>query len=147
VPNYRADPDIRAILSDGVLKVPSDLDPAEAERLDLFLRRDQVLEGYYSRGQQPPTEDLIAAAMAAMAVYDERTDRLSVGWQKFAVLQAGLAGIDLDSGEIMEWAYRLCKGNAGWLGNFDDDIDREMPLRAMMQAVPATSIIHFSGGG
>jgi hypothetical protein len=32
------------------------------------------------------------------------------------------------------------------LGNFDDDIDREKPLRAMTQSIPATSIIHFRGG-
>lgn len=54
------------------------------------------------------------------------------------VLQAGIAGNkwNLDSGEIQEWAYtRVTEENPGWLGGFDGDIDRDMPLRWLTQVV------------
>ncbi|MGN6188870.1 MAG: hypothetical protein ACTHOE_08225 [Conexibacter sp.] len=140
MPNYRADPDILAVL-DSHFALPPGLDPDEVERLRRFLRTDQVLEDFYRRSQpshRPPEADLRAAAAAAMDAYDRRSDRLPVGWQKLLVLQAGIAGHDdnLDSGEIQEWAYRRIKeDNPDWLGNFDDDIDREMPLRWLTQRI------------
>jgi hypothetical protein len=115
----------------------------ENARLELFLRRDLVLEGCYSRGQQPSDAELRRSADVAMAVYDRRTKLLSLGWQKFAVLQAGLAGIDLNSTEIMEWAYGICKGNDGWLGDFEIESEREMPLLTMVQEMPVAMIMSF----
>ena len=140
MPNYRADSDIRALLESD-FAIPNDLDPDEVERLQQFLRCDQVLEAFYKRsqpGQRPPEADLSGAASAAMAAYDQRSERLPVGWQKLLVLQAGIAGSEanLDSFEIKEWAYTRTKDeNPGWLGNFDDDIDRDMPLRWLTQAI------------
>jgi hypothetical protein len=140
MPNYRADPDIRAVLERG-FEIPGDLDPAEMARLQEFLRCDQVLEAFYARSetrQRPPEADLAAAASAAMAAYDQRSSLLPVGWQKLLVLQAGIAGSEanLDSSKIQEWAYaRIKEENPNWLGNFDDDIDRDMPLRWLTQVI------------
>ena len=140
MPDYRADPDIRAIL-DAQFTIPGDLEPAEMARLQEFLRCDQVLEAFYARSQpsqRPPEADLSAAASAAMAAYDQRSGSLPVGWQKLLVLQAGIAGSEtnLDSFEIQDWAYsRIKEENPGWLGDFDDDIDRDMPLRWLTQVI------------
>jgi hypothetical protein len=141
MPNYLADSDIRVVLESG-FAIPSDLDPAEVARLEEFIRRDQVLETFYRRRElpthRPPAPDLSAAASAAMAAYDQRSERLSVGWQKLLVLQAGIAGSEqnLDSYEIQEWAYaRITEDNPGWLGDFDDDVDRDMPLRWLTQSI------------
>jgi hypothetical protein len=142
--NYHADADIHAILGEGEFRLP-DLDPEEFGRLDIFLRADQVVQRCHRSQERPPDVALRAAALAAIDVYDQRTDRLPVGWQKFAVLQAGLAGIELDSAPVMEWAYRLCRTNPGWLGVFDDDIDRGMPLRAMTQQVGGASLYFGEG--
>src|SRR5665213_1719634 len=106
-----------------------------------FLRCDQVLEGFYARSEashRPPEVDLSAAASTAMAAYDQRSDRLPVGWQKLLVLQAGIAGSEpnLDSFEIQDWAYtRIKEENPDWLGDFDDDIDRDMSLRWLTQVI------------
>jgi len=73
-----------------------------------------------------------------MAAYDQRSDRLPVGWQKLLVLQAGIAGSEpnLDSFEIQDWAYtRIKEENPDWLGDFDDDIDRDMSLRWLTQVI------------
>ena len=140
MPNYQADPDIGALL-ESHFEIPDDLEPDEVERLQRFLRCDQALEAFYRRSepeQRPPEADLSAAASTAMAAYDQRSQRLPVGWQKFLVLQAGIAGNkwNLDSGEIQDWAYtRITEENPGWLGSFDDDIDREMPLRWLTQVI------------
>jgi len=147
--DYRADPDIEDIGDAGdagdagVFSIPAGLGFVENARLELFLRRDLILEGCYSRGQQPSDAELRRSADVAMAVYDRRTKLLSLGWQKFAVLQAGLAGIDLDSSEIMEWAYEICKGNDGWLGAFEIEGEREMPLLTMVQEMPVAMIMSF----
>jgi hypothetical protein len=141
MPNYMADPDIRTIAQDGRFAIPGDLDQAEINRLHRFLECDQVLEAFYrenSPSVRPPEDDLRAAAESAMAVYDQRSPRLPVGWQKFAVLQAGIAGSpdNLDSSEIQDWAYtRIKEENSDWLGDFDEDIDRDMPLRWLTQLV------------
>lgn len=141
MPDYMADPDIRSIQIDGRFAIPDDLDPAETERLEEFLRRDQVLETFYRENPpsaRPPETDLRAAAASAMAVYDQRSDRLPVGWQKFAVLQAGIAGCadNLDSSNLQEWAYaRIKDENPGWLGDFDEDVDRDMPMRWLVQLI------------
>jgi hypothetical protein len=138
--NYRADPDIRAVLETR-FAIPRDLDAAEVARLEEFLRCDQVLEAFYARSQsshRPPEADLSAAASTAMAAYDQRSDRLPVGWQKLLVLQAGIAGSEanLDSFEIQDWAYtRIKEENSDWLGDFDEDIDRDMPLRWLTQVI------------
>lgn len=50
MPNYRADPDIRAVL-EANFTIPADLDPAEAGRLQEFLRCDQALETFYASNQ------------------------------------------------------------------------------------------------
>jgi hypothetical protein len=141
MPNYLADQDIRAVLESG-FAIPGDLDPAEVARLEEFIRRDQVLERFYRSRElpthRPPEADLRAAAAAAMAAYDQRSERLPVGWQKLLVLQAGIAGSEknLDSHEIQEWAYaRITEENPDWLGDFDDDIDRDMPLRWLTQYI------------
>lgn len=140
MPNYRADPDIRAVL-DTKFAIPGDLDPAEVARLQEFLRCDRVLEAFYARSQpsqRPPEADLSAAASTAIAAYNERSDRLPVGWQKLLVLQAGIAGSEasLDSSEIQDWAYtRISEENPDWLGDFDRDIDRGMPLRWLTQVI------------
>jgi hypothetical protein len=140
MPNYLADPDIRAVLESG-FRIPEDLDELEARRLDEFLRCDQVLEAFYKRNPvtvRPPEDDLRAAAATAMAAYDNMADRLPVGWRKFLVLQAGIAGgpDNLDSYEIQDWAYtRIQEENPDWLGDFDDDIDHEKPLRWLTQLV------------
>jgi hypothetical protein len=141
LPNYMADPDIRTILQDGRLAIPDGLDTAEADRLHRFLECDQVLERFYRENPpsaRPPEATLQAAAESAMAAYDQRSERLSVGWQKFAVLQGGIAGSpdNLDSSKVQEWAYtRITEENPDWLGDFDEDIDREMPMRWLIQLV------------
>jgi hypothetical protein len=147
MPNYQADPDIRDIFTDGKIGVPSGLDPAEANRVTTFMDRDRAVVQCFLRGERPPDATMMTSVRAAMAVYEQRTERLPLGWQKFVVLQAGTLGIELDSGEVMRWAYRLCKDNPGWLGDFDDDVDRGKPLRAMTQAIPATSLIDFRSRG
>jgi hypothetical protein len=140
MPNYQADPDIRAVL-ESRFEFPVDLDAAEVERLDLFLRRDQVLERFYRDNPpavRPPEDDLLAAASTAMAAYDERSEKLPIGWQKFLVLQAGIAGApdNLDSFPIQEWAYtKITEENPDWLGDFDDDVDRQKPLRWLTQLI------------
>jgi hypothetical protein len=73
-----------------------------------------------------------------MAAYDQRSPQLPAGWQKLLVLQAGIAGSEpnLDSGAIQEWAYmKIKEENPDWLGDFDDDIDHEKPLRWLTQAI------------
>ena len=137
MPNYRADLDIAAIL-DGGLTVPGNLDPAEAGRIHKFLRCDQTLEQHYrTTPGRPPEAALRAAAQAVIDVYDQRSSDLPLGWQKFAVLQAGIAASEdnLDSFEIQDWAYTHVKANDGWLGDFDDDLDREKPLRWLAQLI------------
>ncbi|HEX5527648.1 MAG TPA: hypothetical protein VFX44_10700 [Solirubrobacterales bacterium] len=140
MPDYAADPDLRTIQQDGRFVLP-DLDPTETDRLHRFLECDQVLERFYRENPpsvRPPEADLQAAAESAMAVYDQRSERLPVGWQKFAVLQAGIAGSpdNLDSSEIQEWAYaRVKEDNPGWLGDFDEDVDRDMPMRWLVQLI------------
>jgi hypothetical protein len=146
MPNYHADPDIGSIFQDGRIEIPGDLDPGEASRLALFMRRDRVVVEAFRQNERPTEDALRASIQAAIAVYTQRSERLSVGWQKFVVLQAGLLGIELDSADVMEWAYRVCKHTPGWLGDFDQDIDRDMPLREMTQLIPATSMIHFGNG-
>jgi hypothetical protein len=141
VPDYTADPDLRTIAQDGRFVLPDGLDPAETDRLQRFLRCDQVLERFYRENPpsvRPPEADLQAAAESAMAVYDQRSERLPVGWQKFAVLQAGIAGSpdNLDSSQIQEWAYvRVKEENPDWLGDFDEDVDRDMPMRWLVQLI------------
>ena len=141
MPNYMADPDIRCVQVDGRFAIPDHLDRAEIERIERFLESDQVLESFYrlnAPSVRPPQADLEAAAAAAMAVYDQRSPQLAVGWQKFAVLQAGIAGCaeNLDSEEIKEWAYvRVKEENPDWLGDFDEDIDRDMPMRRLVQLI------------
>jgi hypothetical protein len=138
--DYMADPDIRGVL-ESRFEIPPDLDAAEEERLGEFLRCDQALEAFYRQSppeKRPPEATLAAAAVSAMAAYDQRSERLAVGWQKFLVLQAGIAGSpdNLDSAEIQEWAYaRIKEENPSWLGDFDEDIDRSMPLRWLVQAI------------
>ena len=140
MPNYQADPDIRAVL-ESRFRIPEDLDELESRRLKEFLRCDQVLEVFYRENPvsvRPPEEDLRAAAATAMAAYNNRSERLPVGWQKFLVLQAGIAGSpdNLDSYEIQDWAYtRIAEENPDWLGDFDEDVDREKPLRWLTQLV------------
>ena len=141
--DYRRDPDIDAIFSDGAITVPGDLDAAEAERVNVFVRCQQELGARYQRGEPLPPELLISAAEAGKDVYEQRTPRLPMGWQKFVVLQVGKVGIETESVELMEWVYWLCRDNDGWLGNFDEDIDRNMPLRAMMQEIPPMTMTHF----
>ena len=114
MPNYRADPDIREVL-DASFAIPAELDPAEVGRLQEFLRCDQVLEAFYARSQssqRPPEADLSAAASAAIAAYDQRSNRLPVGWRTLLVLQAGIAGSEanLDSSEIQDWALHTHQG-------------------------------------
>lgn len=140
MPNYCADPDINAIFEER-LRIPDDLDPTEVDRLERFLRCDRALEEFYRRSaptERPPESDLAAAAATAMTAYDQRSESLPVGWRKFLVLQAGIAGShdNLDSSEIQDWAYtRIRDENPDWLGNFDDDVDREMPLRWLVQLI------------
>lgn len=140
MPNYAADHDIRQVLESG-FAIPDGLDPDEVARLQRFVQTDQALEAFYQRNEpqvRPPHSDLVAAAEAAMQAYDQRSDRLPVGWQKLLVLQAGIAGSEknLDSHEIQEWAYtRIKEDNPDWLGDFDDDVDRDMPLRWLTQYI------------
>lgn len=139
MPNYMADPDIRAVLESRFDL--NGLEDAEVERLEEFLRCDQALERFYrqsSHSERPPEAMLVAAAESAMAAYDQRSERLSRGWQKFLVLQAGIAGSpdNLDSSEVQEWAYaRVKEEHPEWLGDFDEDVDREMPLRWLTQLI------------
>ncbi len=87
VPDYRADPDLRALLESG-LALPPELEAAEVARLERFLAADQVLERFYRRGrpeERPPEADLEAAAATAMEAYNQRSPQLPVGWQKFLV--------------------------------------------------------------
>ncbi len=139
MPKYRADPDIRAVL-ESHFEIPGDLDPAEVERLQQFLRCDQVV-GYGCRRSQaearPSEADLSAAASAAMTAYDERSERLPLGWQKLLVLQAGIAGSEpyLDSSVIQDWAYTRIEENPDWLGDFDEEIDHAMPLRWLTETI------------
>jgi hypothetical protein len=73
-----------------------------------------------------------------MAAYDQRSERLPVGWQKLLVLRGGIAGSEqnLDDGKIEEWAYTAVKDeHPEWLGDFDEDVDRDMPMRWLTQTV------------
>src|SRR5580658_4196215 len=82
MPDYQRDPDIRAILETG-FAIPDGLDAAEVERLRTFLSCDQELERFYAVSQprqRAPAPVLVAVASAAMAAYDQRSDRLPVGW-------------------------------------------------------------------
>jgi len=138
--DYKADPDIRAIMADGRLTIPRDLDEAEAGRIHRFLTCDQVLERFYRENPQsvrPPANDLRAAAETAMAVYDQRSEHLSVGWQKFVVLQAGIAGSpeNLDSAEIQEWAYSRIEENPDWLVHEDVALDEAKPLNWLREII------------
>lgn len=140
MPNYLADPDIRAVL-EGRFAFPAGINAEEEERLEEFLRRDQVLERFYRDNPapaRPPEDDLLAAASTAMAAYDQRSEQLTTGWQKFLVLQAEIAGSEdnLDSLPIQEWAYtKIAEDNPDWLGDFDEDVDREKPLRWLTQLI------------
>lgn len=139
MPNYMADPDIRAVLESRFDL--SGLDDAEVERLEEFLRCDQALERFYQQSsptERPPEAMLAAAAESATAAYDQKSECLSRGWQKFLVLQAGIAGSpdNLDSSRVQEWAYaRIKEEHPEWLGDFDEDVDREMPLRWLIQLI------------
>jgi len=140
--DYKADPDIRAIMAEGRITIPGDLDEAEAGRLHRFLTSDQVLERFYRENPapvRPPEDDLRTAADTAMAVYDQRSERLSVGWQKFVVLQAGIAGSpeNLDSAEVQEWAYSRIEENPGWLDHEDVAFDQAKPLDWLRQVIGA----------
>ena len=43
---------------------------------------------------------------------------------------------DLDSSKIQEWAAAASKEeHPEWLGDFDEDVDQEMPLRSMIQLI------------
>jgi hypothetical protein len=146
MPNYLADPDIRAVL-ESRFAMPEELDELEKRRLQEFLRCDQVLERFYQQSPataRPPEDDLRAAATTAIAAYDNASESLSVGWRKFLVLQAGIAGApdNLDSFEIQDWAYtRIKDENPDWLGDFDDDVDREKPLRWLVQLIGVRILI------
>jgi hypothetical protein len=135
-----ADPDIRQVL-ESRFEMPSNLEPGDVELLEEFLRCDQVLEQFYRRSQlteRPPLSDLQAAADSAIAAYEQCAGRLPVGWQKFLVLQAGIAGCEdnLDSPQVQDWAYaRVKEENPQWLGDFDEDVDREMPMRWLTQLI------------
>ncbi|HUC00227.1 MAG TPA: hypothetical protein VMS11_10410 [Solirubrobacterales bacterium] len=135
-----ADPEIRSVL-ESRFAMPADLDPAEVERLREFLRCDQVLERFYRENPasvRPPKDDLEAAAESAMAAYDQRSEHLPLGWQKFLVLQAGVAGCpdNLDSAQVQDWAYtKVTEENPGWLGDFDEDVDRDKPMRWLTQVI------------
>lgn len=140
VPNYQCDPDIRAVFENG-FRIPSNLDPVEADRLQEFLRCDQELEAFYNRSQpsqRPPHHILEAVAVAAMAAYDQRSERLPVGWQKLLVLRAGIAGCaaNLDSGEIQDWAYtHIVEENPDWLEAYDGEIENEPPLQWLRHVI------------
>lgn len=140
MPNYMADPDIRMVL-ESRFTMPEGIDDAEVERLQEFLRCDQVLERFYRANPnevRPPEDDLRAAAESAMVAYDQRSEQLPVGWQKFLVLQAGIAGCydNLDSSAVQDWAFtRVKEENPDWLGEFDDDVDRERPMRWLVQLI------------
>lgn len=103
------DSDIRAISRDNNWVISGD-DPAEAERLVLFV---QCIQASSESPDQPSEMDLAATASAAMAAYDQQTAALPTGWQKLLLLQAGYCGIDLDSFEIMDWTHKSCKEH-GW---------------------------------
>lgn len=144
--NYRADPDIDRIFGDGGISIPPGVERDEAARISTFIERDRIVVEAFRRGERPSDQAMNASVRAAMEIYDRRSAQLPVGWQKFAVLQAGLLAIELESSEVMEWAYRVCKHTPGWLGDFDQDVDRHMPLREMTQQIPATAVIHFQAG-
>jgi hypothetical protein len=43
---------------------------------------------------------------------------------------------NLDSSEIQDWAYTRVKDeNPDWLGDFDEDIDRDRPMRWLTQRI------------
>lgn len=133
MPNYQRDPDIREVLQSG-FAVPDGLAPAEFARLQDFLRCDRELERFYAGNEPPlraPVPLLSAVAATAMAAYDQRSERLPVGWQKLLVLRAGIAGCsqNLDSAEIEEWAYTcITEEHPDWLAPFDGEIENEPPL-------------------
>lgn len=133
MPSYQRDPDIRAVLETG-FAIPDGLDAAEVARLRTFLSCDQELERFYAVSQprqRAPAPVLEAAASAAMAAYDQRSDRLPVGWQKLLVLRAGIAGCsqNLDSSKIEDWAYtRIIEENPSWLESYDGEVENEPPL-------------------
>jgi hypothetical protein len=50
----------------------------------------------------------------------------------------GIAGLpeNLDSFEVQAWAYSAIHDeHRGWLGDFDNEIDRDMPMRWLSQAI------------
>lgn len=106
-----------------------------SERLTEFLRCDQVVEAVWAGepGVRAPGRDLLALASAAMTAYNEKSERLPVGWQKLLVLRAGIAGgtHDLDDAEIQEWVYTRIVEENHWLGDIDADLAHEMPLRVV----------------
>jgi len=132
MPNYLRDPDIRAVIESG-FEIPPGLEPSEADRLREFLRWDQEMEQFDRAhpGARAPETLLRALATAAMAAYDQRSDRLSRGWQKLLVLRAGIAGYseNLDDFKIEDWAYtRITEENPDWIVPWDEGSENEPPL-------------------
>ncbi len=126
------DPDIRAIIESG-FAIPPGLEASEVDRLREFLRWDQEMEQFDRANPtaRAPVSLLSGLALAAMAAYDERSDRLPVGWQKLLVLRAGIAGSsqNLDSADIEEWAYtRITEENPDWVVPSDEGPENEPPL-------------------
>lgn len=112
------DSDIRAISRDNNWVIFGD-DPAESERLVLFV---QCIQASSQGGDQPSEMDLTALASAAMAAYDQRTAALPMGWQKLLLIRAGYCGIDLESFEIMDWTYKRCKEHGWGVDGFETPI-------------------------
>lgn len=127
------DPDIREVLESG-FAIPPGLEPSEVDRLREFLRWDQEMESFdrsHPDARRAPNPLLEGLATAAMVAYDQRSDRLPLGWQKLLVLRAGIAGCsqNLDSAEIEEWAYtRITEENPDWIVPWDEGPENEPPL-------------------
>jgi hypothetical protein len=139
--NYRADPDIAATIVGGTYQIPAELDNDERARIERFCRADMAVDAALDLHVKPAAADLAELQAAGRALYEQRTERLPIGWQKLAVLSTGMAAIDSESASTAKWAYNVCEKSPGWLGNFDDDIREQKPLREFSRSVPPEWLI------
>jgi hypothetical protein len=138
--NYMYDPDIRAVLESG-FAIPPGLEATEVDRLREFLRWDQDMERFdrsHPDGGRAPYPLLRGLAGAAMAAYDQCSDRLPIGWQKLLVLRAGIAGCtqNLDDSKIEDWAYTIITDESrGWLVSYEGTPENEPPLNWLLHVL------------
>jgi hypothetical protein len=123
--DLRLDADVNAAHATGVAEIA---DPAERTRISNFL-------GAIMASRSEASEERLEAVVAAgQEAYESRTAELHLGWQKFILVETGLAGEQLEhyngqrSYDIMKWSYDHCKSH----GYSIDDVDEGTPMGQYM---------------